>query len=120
LFAYYHVAVAEVAPGNEDTYENSDKWTRGTVVQLDLINNPGPEWLDLYSNGIKVTTTGELCHPFPAGVAKMSAEIRELKDGKWVKVPTTFKYVPAIDGICMACAKVTEAGTYSLFGYISK
>jgi hypothetical protein len=120
LFAYYHVAVAEVAPGNEDTYENSDKWTRGTVVQLDLVNNPGPEWLDLYSNGIKVTSGGEICHPFPAGVKNMVAEIRQLKDGVWTRITTSFKYIPPVDGLYMACAKAPEAGTYALFGFISR
>lgn len=121
LFAYYHEIVsADVAPGNAEVVELPGLWTRGNVVELDFVKNPAPEWLDNYATGIKVTTVGELCHPFPAGVAKMNAEIRELKDGKWVKVPTTFKYVPAIDGIYTACAKVTEAGIYSLFGYISK
>ncbi|MBA4385026.1 MAG: hypothetical protein C0410_09840 [Anaerolinea sp.] len=121
LFAYYHVAVAEdVDPGNEDTFENSDKWTRGTVTQLDLLNNPAPEWLDLYSNGIKVTSIGEICHPFPTEVKNMVAEIRELKSGVWTKIKTYYKYIPPIDGIYMACAKAPEAGTYALFGYISK
>ncbi|PKO01160.1 MAG: hypothetical protein CVU42_01565 [Chloroflexi bacterium HGW-Chloroflexi-4] len=119
LFAYYHVAVAEVSPGNEDTYENSDKWTRGTVTLLDMLNNPAPEWLDLYSNGIKVTSIGEICHPFPSGVRNMVAEIRELKSGVWTKIKTSFKYIPPIDGVYMACAKAPEAGTYALFGYVS-
>lgn len=121
LFAYYHVAIAEVVvPGNEDPAELSDKWTRGTAIPLDMANNPGPEWLDLYSNGIKVKTSGEICHPFPAGVTNMVAEIRELKDGVWTRLRTTFKYIPPIDGTYMACAKAPEAGTYALFGYVSR
>ncbi len=119
LFAYYHVAVADVGPGNEDTCENSDKWTRGTVTILDMLNNPAPEWLDLYSNGIKVASSGEICHPIPAGVTNMVAEIWELKSGVWTKIKTTNKYIPPIDGVYMACAKAPEAGIYALFGYIS-
>jgi hypothetical protein len=121
LFAYFHVIIsADVAPGNEEFVELPGLWSRGNVVSLDFDKNPAPEWLDNYATGIKVTTAGELCHPFPAGVTKMVAEIRELKNGAWVRIPTTFKYVPAIDGIYTACAKVPEAGTYSLFGYVSK
>lgn len=120
LFAYYHVAIAEVVPGNEDPAELSGRWTRGTEIQLDMANNPGPEWLDLYSNGIKVTSSGEICHPFPAGVNNMVVEIRELKEGVWTRLRTTFKNIPPVDGIYMACAKAPEAGTYALFGYVSK
>ena len=122
LFAYYHVASADavVEPGNDDPTELSDKWTRGTAIPLDMANNPGPEWLDLYSNGVKVKSSGEICHPFPAGVKNMVAEIRQLKDGVWTRLRTTFKYIPPIDGTYMACAKAPEAGTYALFGYVSR
>lgn len=122
LFAYYHVAevAAAVEPGNDDPTELSDKWTRGKAIPLDMANNPGPEWLDLYSNGIKVTSSGEICHPFPSGVKNMVAEIRELKDGVWTRLHTTFKTIPPVDGTYMACAKAPEAGTYALFGYISR
>ena len=120
LFAYYHVAVTDVKPGNEEVVEQSGKWSRGTEVSLDLTKNPGPAWLDVYSNGIKVTTSGEICHPFPAGVKGMVAEIRELKDGVWAKLATTFKYVPTVEGIYTACAKAPEAGTYSTLWICNK
>jgi hypothetical protein len=120
LFAYYHVAVADVVPGNEDTAELSGRWTRGTEIQLDLQSNPKPEWLDLYSNGIKVKSSGEICHPYPSGVSNMVVEIRELKDGVWKRLKTSFKNIPVTDGVYMACAKAPEAGTYALFGYVSK
>jgi hypothetical protein len=122
LFAYYHVpiVVSDAVPGNEDTAELSGSWTRGTEIQLDLANNPKPEWLDLYSNGVKVTSSGEICHPFPASDKKMVVEIRELKDGVWTRLRTTFKTIPPVDGKYMACAKAPEAGTYALFGYVSK
>ncbi len=120
LFAYYHVAVAEVLPGNEDVAEMSGRWNRGTEISVNMEANPGPEWLDNYSNPIKVTTVGDICHPFPAGVEGMVAEIRELKEGVWLKMPTTFKYVPTIEGVYTACANANEAGTYSLFGYVQK
>jgi len=119
LFAYYHVAVTDVVPGNEEVVEIPGLWNRGNVVLLDFVKNPAPEWLDVYSTGIKVTTAGELCHPFPAGATGMTAEIRELKDGSWVKVKTTFKYIPAGEGIYSACVNA-EAGTYVLLGYVAK
>ncbi|MBA4385802.1 MAG: hypothetical protein C0410_13780 [Anaerolinea sp.] len=120
LFAYYHVAVEAVAPGNEEIVELSGKWNRGNVVSLDFTTNPKPEWLDNYSNGISVLSSGELCHPFPAGPTGMTAEIRELKDGVWVRIPTTFKYLPAAEGVYTACVMAPEAGTYTLFGYVQK
>ncbi len=119
LFAYYHVAVSDVVPGNEEVVEIHGLWNRGNVVLLDFVKNPAPTWLDVYSTGIKVTSAGELCHPFPAGAKGMVAEIRELVDGKWVKVKTTFKYIPAGEGTYSACANA-EAGTYVLMGYVAK
>lgn len=119
LFAYYHVAVEEVAPGNAEIVELSGMWNRGNVVSLDMTTNPGPSWMDNYSNGIEVMSAGELCHPFPSATG-MVAEIRELKAGVWVKQVTTFKYIPTIEGTYSACTMAKEAGTYTLFGYIQK
>jgi hypothetical protein len=121
MFAYYHVAESDkVAPGDAEVVEISGLWNRGNVVYPDFTINPSPDWLDVYSTGIKVTSSGELCHPFPASAEKMVAEIRELKDGKWVRIKTTFKNIPAIDGVYSACVKAPEAGTYVVFGYVSK
>lgn len=119
LFAYYHVAVSDVVPGNAEVVEIPGLWNRGNVVELNFVKNPAPAWLDVYSTGIKVTTAGELCHPFPAGAKGMVAEIRVLKDGKWDKVKTTFKYIPAGEGTYSACVNA-EAGTYVLLGYVAK
>lgn len=120
LFAYYHVAVDVVAPGNEEIVEQSGKWSRGNEVSLNFTANPRPSWLDNYSNGIKVMSSGELCHPFPAGPKGMTAEIRELKDGAWVKVANTYKYIPTIEGVYSACVMAKEGGTYTLMGYVQK
>jgi len=120
LFAYYHVAVTEVTPGNEEVVEISGLWNRGNIVSLDFTANPRPSWLDSYSNGIAVTTAGELCHPFPNGPTGMTAEIRELKDGTWLKMKTTFEYMPTIEGTYSACTIAPEAGIYTLFGYVQK
>lgn len=120
LFAYYHVAVDVVTPGNEEIVEKSGLWSRGNVVSIDYANNPRPSWLDSYSNGIEVMTAGELCHPFPAGPSGMTAEIRELVDGVWVRVTNTYKYMPTIEGVYTACVTAPDAGIYTLFGYVQK
>lgn len=116
LFAYYHPTKEVIVPGNAPVAEISGKWNRGTEISLDMATNPGPTWLNVYSNGVKTKDAGEICHPFGAGVIGIAGQIRELKDGVWVKIPTTFKWVPDVEGVYMACAKAPEAGTYALFG----
>jgi hypothetical protein len=120
LFAYYHVAIAEVVPGNEEIAEVSGMWNRGTEVSMDFAKSPAPAWLDNYSNWVKVKSSGTICHPFPAGVKGLVAEIRELKTGKWVKLPTTFNNAATAESTNLACALAPEAGTYTLFGYVTK
>ncbi|PKN99524.1 MAG: hypothetical protein CVU42_07365 [Chloroflexi bacterium HGW-Chloroflexi-4] len=120
LFAYYHVPTEEDIAVDVAMVEKPGLWSRGNEVSLDFVTYPRPSWLDSYSNGIQVTTYGEICHPFPAGEAKMVSEIRQLKDGLWVRLPTTFRVIPEVDGVYSACAIAPEAGIYTLFGYVSK
>lgn len=117
LFAYYHPTKAVVEPGNEDIAEISGNWSRGTVISLDMELTPAPAWLNVYSNPVKTKDSGTICHPFTAGVSGVIAgQIRELKDGNWAKLTTTFMWVPDEEGVYMACAFAPEAGTYMLMG----
>lgn len=120
LFAYYHVPTEEDIAVDVAMVEKPGLWSRGNEVSLDFVTYPRPSWLDSYSNGIQVTTYGEICHPFPAGEAKMVSEIRQLKDGLWARLPTTLRVIPEVDGVNSACAIAPGAGTYTLFGYVTK
>jgi hypothetical protein len=120
LFAYYHVPTEDDVLEDVVVVEKPGLWNRGNVVSLDFVTYPRPSWLDSYSNGIEVTSYGEICHPFPAGNAKMVAEIRQLKAGLWVRLATTFRVIPEVDGVYSACAMAPEAGIYTLFGYVEK
>lgn len=117
LFAYYHPTDALVEPGNVDIAELSGDWNRGTQITLDLGANPPPDWLNVYSNPVMTKYSGEICHPFRAGASGVIAgQIRELKDGSWVKLTTTFKWVPDVEGAYTACAYAPGPGTYILMG----
>ena len=118
LFAYYHVPTEDDVAEDMVMVEKPGLWSRGNVVPLDFVTYPRPSWLDSYSTGIEVTSYGEICHPFPAGNADMVSEIRQLKDGLWVRLPTTFRVIPEVDGVYSACAIAPEAGIYTLFGYV--
>lgn len=92
-------------------------WKTGSEVQVDLVANPAPTWLQLLSNGVKITKAGEICHPLRGGQFGWVGEIRQLKDGKWVKLATTNGWVPDKEGEYLACAQAPGAGVYALFGY---
>lgn len=91
-------------------------WTSGIEVPIDLKQNPAPEWLQLMDDGVSITTPGIICHPFRGGRFGWVADIRQLVDGKWVKVLTTLSRLTP-EGEMIACADATAAGTYALFGY---
>jgi hypothetical protein len=92
-------------------------WTSGTETIIDTTAFPGPNQWQLLTNGVVLTAPTRLCHPFRGGQFGWTAEILELKDGTWVKLPTTEGWVPDTEGAFMACANAPEAGTYALFGY---
>lgn len=107
--AYYIETASGIAGGS---------WSNGTIVDVSNMMDSKPVWLQLLStDGVKLTKAGQICHPFRGGQFGWIGEIREFKDGKWVKLLTTTSWVPDEEGTMYACATAPEAGTYALFGY---
>ncbi len=94
-----------------------NEWQGGEKITVDFVKNPAPSWLQLLTDPVKVTKPGEICHDFRGGQFYWKGEIRQLKDGKWVKIPSTAGWVPTTEGTYMICADAPSAGTYALFGY---
>jgi hypothetical protein len=92
-------------------------WTGGSQVSIDLVTYPAPDWLELKSEGVKVTTPGQICHEFRGISYHWVPEIRYLKNGKWVKVESIGGWVPNTEGTYVVCANASVAGTYALFAY---
>ena len=91
-------------------------WSAGTEVDinLDAAKYPG---LQLLTKGVKISQPTRLCHEFRGGDYGWVAEIRKLKNGAWVKQPTTMGWQPDAEGAFMACTEASAAGTYALFGW---
>lgn len=92
-------------------------WKGGTETTVDLVKYPAPDWLEMKANPVKVTTPGEICHEFRGIRYHWVPEIRQLKDGKWVKLETTGTWVPDEEGVYVVCAQAQTAGIYGLFAY---
>jgi len=93
-------------------------WQGGDDVTVDMEENPAPEWLQLLTNPVKVTTAGKVCHEFRGGQFYWVGEIRQLVEGQWVKVESTVGWVPTEEGKYMICFEA-EPGTYALFAFFS-
>ena len=93
-------------------------WQGGDDVTVDMEENPAPEWLQLLTNPVKVTTAGNVCHEFRGGQFYWVGEIRQLLEGQWLKVDSTAGWVPTEEGKYMICFEA-EPGTYALFAYFS-
>lgn len=93
--------------------------TTGTGTEVDVSQSAAtaPDWLQLFGKGITLEAGSKICHPFRGGQFGWVGQIRQLKDGKWVKLVTTGEWVPSTEGQYMACAQAPAAGTYALFGY---
>jgi len=89
-------------------------WSAGTEVEINLEAIPG---LQLLTKGVKISQPTRLCHEFRGGDYGWIAEIRILKNGAWVKQPTTMGWEPDAEGAFMACTDASAAGTYALFGW---
>lgn len=93
-------------------------WTMGKEFEVDLNVMPAPrDWLELISQGVKVSTTGELCHPFRGHFYYWKADIYRLVDGEWVKLKTTYRWRTNYESDYMACVSAKAGGTYAMFGY---
>jgi hypothetical protein len=91
-------------------------WSAGTEVDvnLDAVNYAG---LQLLTKGVKLSEPAKLCHEFRGGDYGWVGEIRMLKNGVWVKQPTTMGWEPDTEGKFMACTDASAVGTYALFGW---
>ena len=96
------------------------EWNTGAEVDVDLTAAPAPSWLQLLAKGVKIEAPARICHPFRGGQFGWTADIRQLVNGKWVKLATTADWVPSREGKFMACAQAPAAGTYAIFGYYKK
>ncbi|MCX6054253.1 MAG: hypothetical protein NTZ74_04930 [Chloroflexi bacterium] len=92
-------------------------WSKGTEVNINLKAAPAPSGLTLLARGVKITAGGTICHPLNGGPFGWTGDIRQLVNGKWVKLATTDKNMPTFEGVVTSCAKAPAAGTYALFGF---
>ncbi len=92
-------------------------WMGGTDVNVTTLAAKAPTWLQLLTNGVRVTEAGKICHPFRGGQFGWIGEIRQYKNGEWFKLKTTNDWVNGTEGQFMSCAEAPAAGTYALFGY---
>ena len=117
LFAWYPIQEPTQPVHNTNTSVSFEgHWNSGVEIEPDMILNPYPNWLSRFSKGVRVEQNTTLCHPFSKGSDGWQGEIRQLKKGEWIKVPTEEIYIPTTEGVLHACASVTK-GTYALFGY---
>jgi len=120
LFAWYPVSSPTQEATKIYTNESIDgAWNAGTETNLDLVMDPIPAWLQLFSSGVSITEKAQICYPFANGSAGWIPEIRKLNDGKWEKVDTDLLYLSGEEGIPSACATV-NAGIYALMGYLNE
>lgn len=118
LMGYYHSKVS--ATPVVDLSLRGD-WNTGTQVDIDPERTPPPSYLQLFFAGVKADKNTKICHAFPAGPFGWTPEIRQWKNGAWVKLVTSAGFVGAVnDNVYTACATTTEAGTFGLFGYWHK
>jgi len=114
LLAYYDGPTLTPTP----TPDLSGDWNTGIEVTIDTAKNPIPSWLQLFAKGVEVNGKTRICHPFKFGLYGWVGEIRQLKDGTWVKLDTSIEWLATKEGTYTACAYAPGAGTYALFGYL--
>lgn len=90
--------------------------------EVPMINVPGGNsaWLQLVSPGIRAGSSAEICYPFRNYQFGWSGNIYHFTEGQWVKMETKISWPTGREGLPIACAKVSAAGEYALFGYYSK
>ena len=102
----------------------AENWviTSGTSSEMDVSKEAitAPAWLQLLTKGVKVTEKTKICHAFRGAQFGWVGEIRQYKDGQWIKMPTISDWVPNKEGAFMACTEAPSAGIYALFGYYLK
>lgn len=110
--------IAKSDPGGSTTSGIAGgSWTAGDELDVNQYMTNAPTWLQLLSNGDKLDAGEKSCHPFRGGQFGWIGEIRQYKDGNWIKVPTVNDWVPNKEGSFMSCVEAPSAGIYALFGY---
>jgi hypothetical protein len=97
-----------VIPGSTETVVN---------VNVDDEIKSAPAWLQQVSEAIKIDKASKICYTFPQGRYGWAPQIRQYKDGKWLKIATTSEYPFSEEAPRYACANAPAAGTYILFAY---
>jgi hypothetical protein len=93
-------------------------WNMGTEVKVDLEATPAPyDWMQLLSKGVVTTGAGTLCHPIEPDKYGWVVNVYQWVDGSWIKLDTSYAWMPDEEGSYNACAVTYTAGTYALFGY---
>ncbi len=108
-----HVS-AEVSNGTWVLPNSKDSFT---LVNVDDEDDSAPTWLQRFSQGVEIQYPAQICHSFRGGNFKWVPEIREYKNGRWVKIPTTTNYIYGNEMPLYACADTPRGGTYALFAY---
>jgi hypothetical protein len=107
-------------PTPVDTSIAPGSWSTGTEFDVDLVKYPVPyDWMQLLTKGVTITEAGTICHKFRGGQFEWIGDIRQLVDGKWVKIPTTQGWLNGEEAPYMVCGTAPSAGTYALFGYFT-
>ncbi|MBU0973940.1 MAG: hypothetical protein KKC20_25100 [Proteobacteria bacterium] len=90
-----------------------------TIVNIDEEGKSAPDWVQSFSDGMKIDYPDRICHVFRYGDYGWVPEIRQFKNGLWVKVPTTTSRIFGIEEPLYACADTPRGGLYALFAYYS-
>jgi hypothetical protein len=113
-------AQAFPAPLVTTTYKTliaDGSWSLGQYADVTTLAASAPQWMQLLTDGVKLTSAVRICHPFHGGQFGWVGEIRQYKNGEWFKLKTTNDWVPNQEGEFLSCADAPSAGTYALFGY---
>jgi hypothetical protein len=90
-----------------------------TIVNIDEEGKSAPDWVQSFSDGIKIDYPDRICHIFRYGDYGWVPEIRQFKNNLWVKVPTTTSRIFGVEEPLFACADAPRGGLYALFAYYS-
>ncbi|MBN2046368.1 MAG: hypothetical protein JW750_00895 [Anaerolineaceae bacterium] len=113
------IPTPEVEPGPaEGEWVITDSSVSGTIVYTaDLTTPPPNEWMQLKSNGIHVSGSTKICHPFSGGQFGWTTSVFLLEGNHWTEILTTMEWVPDEEGHLEVCAYAPVSGTYALFAY---
>ena len=94
-------------------------WTNGKEVPMVHFEGSSAAWLQMLTNPVVMSSAGTTCHKFRGAQFGWIGEIRQLVDGKWVKVDATINQASP-ESVYTACVYAPKAGIYALFGYYSE